>query len=312
MGFNILEIMNGATRAAVEGVEAYEEIKLDLEQIEVTRHNKYSMDDLEELATSILMDGLQEPLILGRVNGKFLLSGGHRRAQALKILKAEGHEEITKAIPCRFKDMTEIQFRLSLLIGNTFNRKMTDYDLMNQAAEWKEVLTQARKEKLLVLESGKRVRDYVAEILGESKTKVAQLEAINNNAVREVKEQFAAGGMGITSAYETSRLTPDAQKEVAAAVEEGADVKSEEIKQIAEEKKSKRKTKEEETKQENVSDTDTTEEERENARKLHAVKMIEKYYLYLSEEETEILERMLEDCKRRKREYGLEDCGQTV
>ena len=61
-----------------------------------------------------------------------------------------------------------------------------------------------------------------------------------------------------------------------------------------------------------VSDTDTTEEEKENARKLHAVKMIEKYYLFLSTEETEILERMLEDCKRRKREYGLEDCGQTV
>lgn len=72
MGFNILELMNGATRAAVEGVETYEEIKLDLEQIEITHHNKYSMDDLEELATAILMDGLQEPLILGRVNGKFL------------------------------------------------------------------------------------------------------------------------------------------------------------------------------------------------------------------------------------------------
>ena len=61
-----------------------------------------------------------------------------------------------------------------------------------------------------------------------------------------------------------------------------------------------------------MSVTDTTEEEKEHARKLHAVKMIEKYYLFLSTEETEILERMLEDCKRRKREYGLEDCGQTV
>ena len=146
MAFNIMDLMNGATRAAVEGVENYEEIRLNLEEIEVTKHNRYSMDELEELATSILMDGLQEPLIIGRVNGKYLLSGGHRRREALKILKDEGHEEITKAIPCRFKDMTETQFRLSLLIGNTFNRKMTDYDLMNQAADWKEVLTQARKE----------------------------------------------------------------------------------------------------------------------------------------------------------------------
>lgn len=53
-------------------------------------------------------------------------------------------------------------------------------------------------------------------------------------------------------------------------------------------------------KEQNVSDTDTSEEEKANAKKLHAVKMLEKYYIYLSEEETGILERMLEDCKRRK------------
>ena len=72
---------------------------------------------------------------------------------------------------------------------------MTDYDLMNQAADWKEVLTQARKEKLLVLEEGKRVRDYVAAVLGEKPTKIAQLEAINNNATEEVKEQFEKHGI---------------------------------------------------------------------------------------------------------------------
>lgn len=307
MGFNIMDLMNGATRAAVEGVENYEEITLDLDEIKVTRHNRYSMDDLEELATSILMDGLQEPLIIGRVNGEYLLSGGHRRREALVILQNEGHTEITKNIPCRFKDMTETQFRLSLLIGNTFNRKMTDYDLMNQAADWKEVLTQARKEKLLVLEAGKRVRDYVAQILGESPTKIAQLEAINNNATQEVKEQFANGNMGITKAYETSKLADGAQNEVAAAVEAGADIKSEEIKQLAEGSRKKRKAAEDIAKERSVSDTDTSEEEKANAKKLHAVKMLEKYYIYLSEEETGILERMLEDCKRRKREYALDE-----
>ena len=65
---------------------------------------------------------------------------------------------------------------------------------------------------------------------------------INNNATEEVKEQFEKGNMKITSAYETSRLSEDAQKEVAAAVEAGADIKSEEIKQMSEEKKKKRKT----------------------------------------------------------------------
>ena len=70
MGFNIMDLMNGATRAAVEGVDNYEAITLNLDEIKGTKHNRYSMDDLEELATSILMDGLQEPLIIGRVNGE--------------------------------------------------------------------------------------------------------------------------------------------------------------------------------------------------------------------------------------------------
>ena len=56
-----------------------------------------------------------------------------------------------------------------------------------------------------------------------------------------------------------------------------------------------------------MSDTATTKEQKENARKLHAVKMIEKYYTWLNEEETGILERMLEDLKRRKREYAIEE-----
>lgn len=55
MGFNIMDLMNGATRAAVEGVDNYEAITLNLDEIKVTKHNRYSMDDLEELATSILM-----------------------------------------------------------------------------------------------------------------------------------------------------------------------------------------------------------------------------------------------------------------
>ena len=73
------------------------------------------------------------------------------------------------------------------------------------------------------------------------------------------------------------------------------------------EEKKHRKTREEETREANVSDTDTTEEEKENAQKLHAVRMIEKYYTWLNEEEVGILERMLEDLKRRKREYAIDE-----
>lgn len=61
-----------------------------------------------------------------------------------------------------------------------------------------------------------------------------------------------------------------------------------------------------------VEDTATSEEEKENAKKLHVLKQLEKYYTYLNEDDLRVLEAMLEDGKRRKREYGSFDVGSTL
>lgn len=337
MGFNILNTLNSATLAEASRAEGYKDIILDHRDIIVTDHNKYSMDEIQELATGILLTGgVQEPLVVGRVddgdrNGYRLISG-HRRLQAISILVKEGHEEFGK-VPCRYKDMTDTQFRMELLCGNTFNRKMSDYDLMMQAQEWKEVLTRARKEKLIILEEGERIRDYVAAILGESTGKIGQLNAINSQATPEVKEKFKTGEMGITSAYAASQLDPEDQKEVTAKMDSGEDVRSEEIQRIIEEKRKQRAEEErkeepedqeqepvasskqeeherkieDQQRQPNVSDTDTNEDEKGYAKRLHVLKMLEKYYTFMSGEELELLERILEDCKRRKREYAMDE-----
>ena len=118
----------------------------------------------------------------------------------------------------------------------------------------------------------------------------------------------------MTAAAAASTLPEEDQNAIAEAAAAGENIRAEEIQQMAQEKKEEAehsKATEEQLK-ESVSDTDTTAEERENARRLHALKMLEKYYTYMSDEEVRILEAMLEDCKRRKREYGLEDCGSTM
>lgn len=342
MGFNILNTLNSVTLAEANRAEEYKDIMIDYQDIIVTDHNKYSMEEIQELATGILLTGgIQEPLIVGRVddgagNGYRLISG-HRRLRAIGILVEEGNEEYKK-VPCRYKDMTETQFRMELLCGNTFNRKMSDYDLMIQAQEWKDVLTQARKEKLIILDEGKRIRDYVAGILGESTGKIGQLNAINANATQEVKEKLQTGEMGITSAYAASQLDPESQKKVVSRIESGEDVRSEEIQRIIEEKRKQQaedaegreeeldpddeqdqekeqpssqekqvRKIEDQQRQPNVSDTDTNEDEKGYAKRLHALKMLEKYYTFMSGEELELLERILEDCKRRKREYAMDE-----
>ena len=156
---------------------------------------------------------------------------------------------------------------------------------------------------------------------------VGDWNRINKNATDEIKEQFKEGNIGVTAAAAASQLSEDEQNEIAAAAAAGEDIKATEIQKIVDEKKAqaaagdesdgsedekkeKRSITEQKTAQ--MSDTDTTEEEKANARRLHALKMLEKYYIYMSDEEVSILERMLEDCKRRKREYGIEDVGSTI
>ena len=312
-GFNIMDILNNKTAAAAEA-EDFAPIRLNYKEIIVTKHNKYSMDEIEDLATGIHMaGGLQQPLVVGRIDGEYRLVSGHRRLAAIGILVDEGEEEFAE-VDCRFKDMTEIEFRMQLLIGNTFNRKMTDYDRMVQASEWKEVLQQAKKEGAFKPEKGTRTRDYIAQIMGVSPATIGELNRIENNATDEVKEQLKEGNITMTAAAAASTLPEEDQNAIAEAAAAGENIRAEEIQQMAQEKKEEAEHSKATLEQlkETVSDTDTTEEEKENARRLHALKMLERYYIYMSDEEVRILEAMLEDCKRRKREYGLEDCGSTM
>ena len=316
MGFDIKSIMNAATKGeAAETIEKdFEEIRLDYEKIIVTGQNKYSMDEIEELAAGIeMVGGLHEPLILGRVNGEYWLASGHRRRAAVEMLVKSGEERF-RIVNCRYKDMTEAEFQLHVLIGNTFNRHYTDYDKMMEAEEWKKALKAAQKEKLLILERGERVRDYVARIMGTSAAVIGDYNRINKNATPEIKEQFKDGAIGVTAAAAASQLPEDEQKEIAERVAAGEDLKAQEIRSMVDEKKAEEKEKRSITEQktDQMSDTDTNEEEKENTRRLHALKMLEKYYIYMSDEEVSILERILEDCKRRKREYKLDGVGSTI
>lgn len=325
--FDITSILNRKTRQQSEETDGYKEIKLNYKDIVITKHNKYSMDEISELATGIHMAGeLQQPLVLGKIGDEFWLVSGHRRHAAIDMLVQEGEEQFAE-VDCRYKPMTETEFRMELLIGNTFNRKPTDYDKMIEAQEWKDLLQQMKKEGSFKPEKGSRTRDYIAAIMGEATGTIGTLQKISNNATDAVKEQFEAGTMNMTTAAEASKLSEEDQNAIAEAAAAGQETRAAEIKAMAEqtagggfmnEPEESEKQEEEhcravtEQMKETVSDTDTTEEEKECAKRLHILKMLEKYYIYMNEDDLRCLEAMLEDCKRRKREYGLDDVGSTI
>lgn len=233
--FGINDILNAKSRTAGAGtVSGYTEIWLSPYEVKPSENNFYSQENIEELADSFLAVGQQQPTALGRVDGEFRIVSGHRRNLANIMNIERGHKEYEK-VRYLYKDMSAAMFELSLLIGNAYNRELTAWEKTQQAQKLKEALLRAKKEDGLEI-TGK-LRDVIADLLNESSTNVARMNAINNNATPEVKEQLRNGNMGITAAYEAAKLSPEEQKSIAGKAAAGGDVRAKEIAEKVAEKK---------------------------------------------------------------------------
>lgn len=225
--FNFMDIMNAQSKAQAAGeVTDYTEIWLNPYDVKPSEDNFYSQENIQELADSILAVGQQQPTVLGRVNGEYRIISGHRRNAANRLLIEQGHEQY-KSVRYLYRDMPAATFELSLLVGNAFNRELTAYEKTEQAARLHRALIKARDEDGVEI-TGK-LREIVADILGESSTNVARMEQIEKNLTPEAKEQFKAGKLGVTAAYEASKLPEDEQNEIAAQAAAGEDVRAKEI-----------------------------------------------------------------------------------
>nr|WP_297935332.1 ParB N-terminal domain-containing protein [uncultured Lachnoclostridium sp.] len=230
--FSFKDILNAQNKA--DKVESYTEIYLNPFDVKPSEQNFYSQDNIQELADSFLAVGQQQPTVLARINGEYRIVSGHRRNLANQMLIEQGHEEF-KNIRYLYRDMTEATFELSLLVGNAFNRVLTPYEKVEQSERLKKALIRAKNEDGLDIPG--KLRDVVAELLNESPTNIARMDKINSSLGEEAKEQFKQGNMGISAAYETSKLPPEKQKEVAAQVASGSKVQVKEIAEKIQEKK---------------------------------------------------------------------------
>ena len=235
--FSVMDLMNNKSKDHVQDKEQYEHIKLKLDEIIPSEQNFYSMGEIEELGKSILLVGLQQPIVLAKINNTYKVISGHRRRAALKWLVGQGYVQFEE-VDCMYTEMTETMFNLSLIVGNAFSRKMTDYDLMMQEKKLKEALIKAKEAGEIEIKG--KLRDCIAELLDLSRTKVAQIEAINNNLSEEAKEEIMKGQISFTNAYEMSKLSQEQQNEVVNQAK-SEEVKGKDIKQMIEEKKSEQK-----------------------------------------------------------------------
>jgi ParB family chromosome partitioning protein len=251
--FNMMDLLNDRSKETTElNTSDYKSIKLNPYDVIPSQSNFYSQDNIEELADTFLLVGQQQPTVLGRVNGEFKILSGHRRNLA-NILNVERGYKKYEEVEYLYKDMSEAVFELSLLIGNAFSRKLTPYEETEQALRLKEALIRARDEE--GIEINGKLRDIIAELMNTSSTQIARIESINNNLIEEAKDQFKEGNLGMTAAYEVSRLSEEKQKEIAAIASGGIEVKPKDITTIV------RETIKETV---SVSDTETKEDNNEN------------------------------------------------
>jgi ParB family chromosome partitioning protein len=234
--FSFLDVVNSATRGKT-GVSTKDFTEIWLSPYEVKealQNTHHECKNIDALADDFLLVGQHSPTILGRVNGEYRIVDGHRRNRANILLIESGHEQF-KRVRYFYKDMTENMYELSLLSGNGFTQDLTPYEKTELAGRLKKVLEKIRDTGEIEIKG--RIRDIIGKYLGETSGQMARIEKINNSLTEEAKEQFRAGNMGISAAYETARLPAEDQKIIAEKAAEPGGIEGKEIAAIVKEKK---------------------------------------------------------------------------
>ena len=178
--------------------------------------NFYDTSNFEDLADSIELNGLLEPLCVfrrGQGTGHYVIFSGHRRYKALRLLYEKSGFEKWTEVPCIvFPDPHDENRETVMLIhANSTGRVLSNWEKAQQARRLKEALVAMREGGA---ELPGRIRDLVAEEMQMSASKLARLEAIGNN-LTEVRfaKAWREGRLNESVAYELSKLPKERQKE---------------------------------------------------------------------------------------------------
>ena len=178
--------------------------------------NFYDTTNFEDLADSIELNGLLEPLCVfrrGQGTGSYVIFSGHRRYKALRLLYEKSGFEKWTEVPCIvFPDPHDENRETVMLIhANSTGRILSNWEKAVQARKLKEALVAMREGGA---ELPGRIRDLVAEEMQMSASKLARLEAIGNN-LTEVRfaKAWREGRLNESVAYELSKLPKERQKE---------------------------------------------------------------------------------------------------
>lgn len=220
--FDITSLMSEKSRQASE-VKPYEAVRLPIDKLYPDSANAkiYSIESIEELADSIeLAGGVLHNLVVREPDkdGRYQIISGERRWTACKYLVEHGREQY-REVGCLVEhERDEDILQLMLVLANSTARQLTDAEKMRQAEALTAVLTRMRKE-------GKvqgRVRDIVGKMLKTTSGQLARYHAIQANLQGGLRDKFERGEVGVSVAYEASKLDKAGQDAIDQKAEQGA------------------------------------------------------------------------------------------
>lgn len=185
--------------------------EIPLDQLEENPDNSYAQTGIDELAESIEVIGLQQPLVVVPVeDGRFRILAGHRRRSALKMLARE-------TAPCVVLD-ADLDPSLRTLIlhwTNTLARGgagLTGEGIYEAAKEIKEALLDLKQRGVLELPG--KLRAYVADVLKVSEAAIAREDSINAHLSKTWKAERKKYSINDSVAYELSQCSEELQSEL--------------------------------------------------------------------------------------------------
>ena len=238
-GFSVKDALNKNSKAGIDESPRARFRTKDISIFKMYRNdmNFYSVADIEELAGDILLSGLKQNLELVYApceKGEYRIVAGERRWEALKYLVSKGYKDFELATSKLTTPQDDDEEQVEIIIANSYRSK-TISDMIEEETRLKASLERmkaaGKKIKGYDLQSG-RLRDVISSMLHVSKTKIAQIEAINNNLIPEWKEELKKERLTFSAAYELSGMTEDEQRETLGKFSETGELTHKEVKDI--------------------------------------------------------------------------------
>ena len=193
------------------------------------KNEKYSLDNIEELAMMIQLTHNIEPIILKTMeDGRFMITSGHRRRLAQLYRLENGMTDtpmvptITREIINDFEDaITDDEMEtLNIVFPNKEQRRnLTPSQEADEIALIKPIIKKLYDYQKAAGNIDGKFRPYFANILGISETSLQRKEAIRKVS-EEVKVEIDSGNITATAAAELASMDKEEQNLVIEAIKD--------------------------------------------------------------------------------------------